>query len=157
MNIFADTIGTLTFNYGAASQQLTLTGAETESAIVASVRTALENLSGIGTGNVLVSGSRYAGYVIEFIVDLAGDDVARLTVTTTAAAASATVEQIRAAVTGINEIKRITIETTPAVPPTVTASVTEVSAASSGSSEVKALVFTTPYASHGTFDDQSMA
>ena len=53
---------------------------------------------------MLVSGSRYAGYVIEFIVDLAGDDVARLTVTTTAAAASATVEQIRAAVTGINEI-----------------------------------------------------
>ncbi|MBI5053445.1 MAG: hypothetical protein HZB52_09290, partial [Chloroflexi bacterium] len=152
LNISADTIGTLTFDYNGNTQDLILDGSETDTTLHTNLTSTLEALTGIGAGNVLVTGDKAGGFVIEFMGALAGTDVAGLTVSTVVAAAHAVVEQIRMAEAGVDEIKRITIETTRAVPPHVTSSVTQITAASSGTGGGKIITFTMPYNSKGTFD-----
>ncbi|MBV5304948.1 MAG: hypothetical protein JZU70_12255, partial [Chlorobium sp.] len=152
LNISEGTVGSLRFNYGAATANVALGADDSDSLILANLTAGLESLTGIGAGNVTVTGSRISGFILEFVGTLAGVDVAGLTVTTLASSASVTVEQIQTAVDGVSEVKRITIETSLSTAPGVTASVTEVTPGSAGRNEVKALIFSVPYSSSGTFD-----
>ncbi|MDP1573114.1 MAG: hypothetical protein Q8M04_02640, partial [Pseudomonadota bacterium] len=152
LGLEASTIGTLTFARDADSADVVLTGRESNAQVIARLTAALESLDGIGTGNVAISGNRIAGYDIEFIGALAGQDVAGLTVAVAAADLSATVSQTQAAQSGTDEIKRISIESLRAAPAPIDLEISQVAAASLGGNEIKTLLFTTPYSTKGLYD-----
>jgi hypothetical protein len=67
------------------------TGAIAAGATAAAVQTALEALSNIGAGNVLVSGSAGGPYTVKFVGDLADTNVAQMTATPTGGTGTVTV------------------------------------------------------------------
>ncbi|MDP1903262.1 MAG: LEPR-XLL domain-containing protein, partial [Pseudomonadota bacterium] len=148
----AGAAGTYTVELGADSAQIQLTGRETNLALVEKLSAALESLDGIGAGNVAITGNRIAGYDLEFIGALAGQDIAGLTVGVAAADISAAVSQTQAAQSGIDEIKRIGIESQRAAPAAIDLSISQIAAASLGGNEIKILLFTTPYSTKGLYD-----
>ncbi|MBM4401413.1 MAG: hypothetical protein FJ045_05625, partial [Crenarchaeota archaeon] len=72
--------GVLTFEYEDAESELNIAGNESDAALGTKIKTAIEGLEGIGEGNVKVTGSKIAGYDIEFIGALEGKDLSGLTV-----------------------------------------------------------------------------
>jgi len=152
LDIFQNTLGTLTFNLGGDSQSFDLTPDDSDASILSKITSALEALGNIGAGNVQVSGDRFSGYLIEFMGALEGVSVANLAVDTAAAGVLVSVIQIGAAVASVDEVKRITIETLRSAPVPVNVTVTEVSQAVAGKNEIKELFFSSPYSSSGTYD-----
>ncbi|MFM7832351.1 MAG: hypothetical protein ACKPJD_11200, partial [Planctomycetaceae bacterium] len=83
--IIADqTRGSVTFTKDGVSASANILADDSDAQVAAKVRTALEAISSIGSGNVTVSGSRSAGFTIEFINSLARTNVTGLTVSTNA-------------------------------------------------------------------------
>ncbi|MAC84320.1 MAG: hypothetical protein CL624_09320, partial [Arcobacter sp.] len=110
LNIYEDTIGELTFTYDGESASIDVTNESTDSTIIADVTTALESMSTIGAGNVEVSGSKYGGFSLEFVGDLAGIDVSTLNVTTVSPTATADVSVSQTAKAGVDEITKLTVD-----------------------------------------------
>jgi len=77
-----DTLGSVTFKYQGNDRAITVLATDQDAELIAKVRGAVEGFTGIGAGNVQVSGDRTSGFTIEFIGTLAGQDIAELTVTT---------------------------------------------------------------------------
>lgn len=80
----------------------------------------------VGSGNVLVSGNRAEGFVVEFIGALEGQDVA-LSLASTAQTASATVVEDTAADPGADEEKRLRLQFDQITPDPVDATVVDLS------------------------------
>ncbi|MFA7061427.1 MAG: hypothetical protein WC156_11495, partial [Pedobacter sp.] len=135
-----------------ADSAVTITGAETDTELGAKIQTALETLTGIGVGNVTVTGSKIAGYTIEFNNALAGTDITGLTLSTTAATATTTISTTTEAKTGVNETKQISINIPAQTPPPVTISAAETVKGLPGVSEIKYILFTDPYNGYGSYD-----
>ena len=80
---------------GLTSFTLTFGGQTTSSiaagATAAAVQAALEDLSTIGEGNVLVTGSAGGPYTVKFVGDLANKDVAQMTATPTGGSGTVTI------------------------------------------------------------------
>jgi hypothetical protein len=84
LTIADQTLGSVTFTKGTSSASANILATDTDAQVAAKVKTALESVTGIGTGNVTVTGSRAAGFTIEFINTLAKTNVTGLTVSTNA-------------------------------------------------------------------------
>ncbi|MBV5341721.1 MAG: LEPR-XLL domain-containing protein, partial [Deltaproteobacteria bacterium] len=145
--------GALNFSYsGSENKTATITGTETDAELGTKIQTALASLTGIGSGNVTVTGSKVAGYSIEFIGDLAGTEIKNLSVSTTAATAATAISTTTDAKSGINEIKQISISIPAQTPAPVTISAAESVKGFLGSNEIKYILFTDPYNGYGTYD-----
>jgi hypothetical protein len=100
--------GTFTVTFGGQT-----TAAIDYDAAAAAVQAALESLSTVGAGNVLVSGSAGGPYRIEFVGDLAGANVGAVTLDDSlleGPAAAAGVSETQEGGTGVNEIQSVTVE-----------------------------------------------
>ena len=112
--------GTLRFRLDGETADAVITSGATDISIRTAMRTALERLSSVGAGNVTVSGSRAAGFTIDFTgAALAGKDLSRLALSFVPAAVSASVTLVteggtfatgQTTVTGrdLREIQKIT-------------------------------------------------
>ncbi|MDP1580674.1 MAG: hypothetical protein Q8M02_10365, partial [Candidatus Didemnitutus sp.] len=100
---------TLTFGRSGDTSAISITSTQTDAAIIAALTSTLEALGSIGAGNVLVTGTRSAGFTIEFIGALARQAVSGLTLNTTYPPVQTTVVQIPATGTSANEIQAILI------------------------------------------------
>ena len=123
LNLFAGTIGTLTFSYGGDSETLAVTGTEGNLVLRQRIALTIANLTGIGANNVEVTGDKTNGFKIEYIGALAGHNVEGLTVTITAPAASSNVTQTVSSNAGQTEIKYLTITDQPVPTLPITSSV----------------------------------
>jgi hypothetical protein len=139
--IIADqTRGSVTFTIGSASAAANILADDSDAQVAAKVRTVLESISSIGSGNVTVSGSRSAGFTIEFINALARTNVTGLTVSTNATlSGSLAAVQSSASVSGISGVQSITLTREPAEPPVAATSVTEVAAGRAGQGQIVAI------------------
>ena len=70
--------GTLVFTLRGESRSVVVSPGTSDAALLSQINTALSGFSAVGTGNVSVSGGRASGFSIEFINDLAGQDVSDL-------------------------------------------------------------------------------
>ena len=145
LNLFSDTIGTVTFHYGTDTSEIVLRGNEGDATLRSSLALTIGSLDGIGANNVRVTGSKLGGFRVEFIEALEGVAIEGFTATTTAASATSSVRQLTAADPGQSEIKYITIETPRVDPPDVSVSVDEVDSFTLGGGAIYALRFTDPY------------
>ncbi|MFY8056201.1 MAG: hypothetical protein ACOVRM_00575, partial [Planctomycetaceae bacterium] len=140
LTIDPQTLGSLTFNKDTSSASANILSSDSDAQVAAKVRTALEGLTAIGAGNVTVTGSRDAGFTVEFINALARTSVTGLTVSTNATmAGSLAATQSAASVTGISAVQSITLTRLPAERPTVTTSVSEVVAGFAGTGQITAI------------------
>ncbi|MEK9136443.1 MAG: hypothetical protein AAB393_04920, partial [Bacteroidota bacterium] len=112
----------------------------------------LEGLSGIGSGNVSVSGSKSSGYTLEFIGLLAGQNIAGLSLDIAAPEASVSVSTTRESKAGVDEIKLLTIGIPGQTPAPVGMTVAESVKGAVGADEAKYIVFTDPYNGQGSYD-----
>jgi len=145
------TSGTLHLTRGGDSADVVLSPTLSNAQFITNLTGALESLAGVGAGNVRVTGTRLAGYTIEFIGALAGTDVTGLVASVNAAGATASVSTTTAAQAGVDEIKQITIAKLRGEVPNVDVSVTQLIAAALGVNELKAIVFSSPYVTTGTY------
>jgi len=143
--------GTLHFSKGADQADVVLDPTGTNAQLITDITAALESLDGVGAGNVLVSGTRLAGYTIEFAGALAGQNVTGLAVGLLAPDASAAVTTTVRAAAGVSEVKQITLQRLRGAVPDVAVSVSQLAAMALGINEVKGIVFTTPYSTKGEF------
>ncbi|MCX7258156.1 MAG: hypothetical protein NTZ64_15960, partial [Polaromonas sp.] len=150
LDVPPDMVGSLTLRIAATSTHaagtasVVLTGQQTDAQIIKALTTGLESLAGIGTGNVRVTGNRYDGYVIEFIGQLAGQDVVGISVSAAAPSIGKTVTQTSAAQTGVNEIKRLVIETLSSDPLPVSVDISTTTQGVPGKTETNTVTFTQP-------------
>ena len=151
LGIFQDTVGTLTFDLAGDISLVEISRADSNTDIIAKVTGALESLAGVDAGNVTVTGSRIAGFSIEFNGALSGSNVAELTVSTTAAAVNADVSETRSSETAVDEKKLISINT-PRTSNPVVIDVIETVEAVAELNEIKRLVFTSPRLSSGFYN-----
>ncbi|MFO0060788.1 MAG: hypothetical protein ACK57O_07910, partial [Planctomyces sp.] len=140
LTIDPQTLGSLTFNKDTSSASANILSSDSDAQVAAKVRTALEGLTAIGAGNVTVTGSRDAGFTVEFINALARTSVTGLTVSTNATmAGSLAATQSAASVTGISAVQSITLTRLPVERPTVSTSVSEVAAGFAGTGQITAI------------------
>ncbi|MEI7702497.1 MAG: hypothetical protein WCK86_22075, partial [Planctomycetia bacterium] len=104
-------------------------------------------MTGIGTGNVSVTGSRLQGFTIEFIGSKAGTNVNGLTVSTPGSSTgSVTVSQLTSAKVGVSEVQTITITASQPPAPTITTTVTQLTTGAPGGSHVQEIMIDMPSA-----------
>ena len=89
---------------------MTITGSETDSDLITSVKGAVEALSAIGTGNAVVTGTRTGGFKIELSGSKAGQDLSGLIVTTALPTVTTSVVTVGTPTTAINETDVIIID-----------------------------------------------
>ncbi|WP_181161542.1 beta strand repeat-containing protein, partial [Maribrevibacterium harenarium] len=109
--------GTLTLNYGADSETIALTATQTDSDLITALTSKISALDGIGANNVKVTGTRAAGFDIEFIGALQGKSVHNLsaslvlpsytTSTQTAVTGSQTTTGYNTTGTNVREVQKI--------------------------------------------------
>ena len=142
--------GTLTISKAAAGTQaadsakVTFSHGQSEGQVISALTAAFESLSGVGVGNVLVTGNRYDGYVIEFIAALAGRDVVGISVSAAAASVGTSVVQTGTPQSGVNEVKRLVITTLSSGALPVTVDVSTTTQGVPGRSEGNTITFTKP-------------
>ncbi|PIY56564.1 MAG: hypothetical protein COZ00_03575, partial [Zetaproteobacteria bacterium CG_4_10_14_0_8_um_filter_49_80] len=137
LGLYANTVGTLTFSYQGVTSAVVINRGDSDAAIALKVRTAIEGLAGIGAGNVLVTGDRATGFVIEFTGALAGINVTGLTVSTIAGAATATITRLSTGAAAINEGQLLAFQTPKQAAPAVSTSVQELAPWTAGSNEIQ--------------------
>ncbi|MEN9554689.1 MAG: hypothetical protein RLZZ232_975, partial [Planctomycetota bacterium] len=134
------TRGIVTFTKDSATASANILADDSDAQVAAKVRTALEGISEIGSGNVTVTGSRSVGFTIEFINALARTNVTGLTVSTNATLSGAlAATQSAASVTGVSSVQSITLTRLPVERPTITTNVSEVVAGFSGTGQITAI------------------
>ncbi|MGV2341201.1 MAG UNVERIFIED_CONTAM: hypothetical protein LVR18_46840 [Planctomycetaceae bacterium] len=151
--IIADqTLGSVTFNKGTSSASANILAADADTQVAEKVKTALEDITGIGDGNVTVSGSRAAGFKIEFINTLAKTDVTGLTVSTNATlSGSLAAVQTATSVSAVSAVQSITLTRTPVVRPTVTTTVTEKTTGAAATAPVMSITISAAATASGTY------
>ena len=131
-------MGDVTFTRGSSSAVANISAADSDAVVSGKIRTALEAITGIGSGNVTVTGTRSAGFTIEFINTLAKTNVTGLTVSTNATlAGSLATVQSAGPVTGVSGVQSLTLTRQLAARPTVTTTVSQLTAGAAGSSLTK--------------------
>ncbi|MFM7925561.1 MAG: hypothetical protein ACKPJJ_35505, partial [Planctomycetaceae bacterium] len=119
----------MTFTKDGASASANVLADDSDAQVAAKVRTALEGISSIGSGNATVSGSRAAGFTIEFINTLARTNVTGLTVSTNATlSGSLAALQSASSISGVSGVQSLTLTRQPAERPVASTSVTEIAA-----------------------------
>ena len=152
LQVFPDTVGAVTFTYQTHTAAATVARTDSDATVAAAVRTALESLPGIGAGNVTVTGSRTAGFTVEFGGALAGQDVVGLTVQTAATTpGTVTVSEVAACGAGVNEVQTLTRDQPRQNPPAIATSVSERVRGATGFGEVQALTIAAPLNAAGFY------
>ncbi|MFM7863057.1 MAG: hypothetical protein ACKPHU_02510, partial [Planctomycetaceae bacterium] len=152
LQIADDTVGDLTFTYepvtgGSSSATATILRSDSDIAVRTKIATAVAGLTGIGSDNVTVSGSRRQGFTIEFIGALQKQNITGLTVSSPAqSAGSVTVSQMEAAKLGVSEVQTITITAAQPPAPTINTTVTQLTNGTQGSSHLQEIVIDMPTA-----------
>ena len=144
LEIPLDLLGTLTLARAGSSAQVSIDDSTTTAKLLASLKAALEQLPGVGAGNVLVTGDRYSGFVIEFVAALAGVAVTGITVTAQGAPVSATVSTLEAAQAGSAEVKQLSLRALREEPAPVSVNISTPQAGQAGLTEINDIVFTAP-------------
>ncbi|MEI7702281.1 MAG: hypothetical protein WCK86_20965, partial [Planctomycetia bacterium] len=145
LQIANDTVGALTFTYQSATGTATIARSDTDAAVRTKITTALAGMTGIGTGNVSVTGSRLQGFTIEFIGAREKTNISGLTVSTPASSTgSVTVSQLTATKVGVNEVQTVTITSSQPPVPTITTTVSQLTNGAPGSSHVQEIVIDKP-------------
>ena len=104
------TLGNVTFGFGSSTAVANILGADSDISVAGKVQTAIEGLTGIGAGNVVVTGTRTGGFTVEFINSLAKTNLTGLTVSTNATlAGSVAANQTAASVTGVSAVQSLTL------------------------------------------------
>jgi len=88
---------------------MTINKFDSDSALADKIKSTLESLEGIGSGNVQVIGNQTNGFTIEFIGSLEGQAVANLAAKTIPDNVSPQISSIQDAQAGINEKQTITL------------------------------------------------
>jgi hypothetical protein len=143
LNLGPDTFGSLEFRKtGVATAATAAIGYDdSDAAVAGKVRTALESLTGIGAGNVTVTGGRASGFTIAFIGTLAGTDVAGLSVTTpSTVAGTVSSAMLSASRVGVSETQTIAISAPRQAAPTVSTAVSRVTAGQAAFGQVSRIV-----------------
>ncbi|MCJ8346443.1 hypothetical protein MJH12_12945, partial [bacterium] len=104
-----DTFGQAVLSYKSDSAAIVITKTDTDLSLKTKILNAFESLDQIAAGNVVVTGSKSAGFEIEFINNLEGKSISDLTVSTIDPSISSTVVETRAATTGQTEVQTLTI------------------------------------------------
>ncbi|MEN9553872.1 MAG: hypothetical protein RLZZ232_158, partial [Planctomycetota bacterium] len=134
------TRGSVTFTKDSATASANILADDSDAQVAAKVRTALEGISGIGSGNVTVTGSRSAEFTIEFINALARTNVTGLTVSTNATLSSALAAvQSAGSISGVSSVQSVTLTRQPAERPVALTSVIEIAAGKSGRGQIVAI------------------
>ena len=150
LQIANDTVGALTFTYQPATGSVatgtaTIARSDNDASVCTKITTALAGITGIGSGNVSVTGSRLQGFTIEFIGTKAGTNLSGLTVSTPGSSTgSVTVSQLTATKVGVSEVQTITITASQPPAPTITTTVTQLTNGAAGSSHVQEIVIDKP-------------
>ncbi|MBU6191113.1 MAG: hypothetical protein KGR68_17480, partial [Betaproteobacteria bacterium] len=71
--------GTVRFGYEGAERTLAVSSSSSDASLIAAIDAAIEGFTGIGAGNVTVTGTRAAGYTITFAGARAGQDLSAIT------------------------------------------------------------------------------
>ncbi|MGV2341214.1 MAG UNVERIFIED_CONTAM: hypothetical protein LVR18_46905 [Planctomycetaceae bacterium] len=152
LTIADQTLGSVTFTKGTSSASANILAADTDAQVAARVKTALESVTGIGSGNVTVSGSRAAGFTIEFINTLAKTNVTGLTVSTNATlSGSLAAVQTAASVSAVSAVQSITLTRTPVDRPTVTTTITEKTAGQLAAGKIAAITISADVKARGSY------
>ncbi|MFN9221304.1 MAG: beta strand repeat-containing protein, partial [Planctomyces sp.] len=147
LQIASDTVGALTFTYQSATGVATIARSDTDAAVRTKITTALAGITGVGSGNVSVTGSRLQGFTIEFIGALEKTNISGLEVSSPAqSTGSVTVSQLTATKVGVSEVQTITITASQPPAPTITTTVTQLTNGSPGSSHLQEIVIDMPTA-----------
>ncbi|NBQ89166.1 MAG: hypothetical protein EBU07_17220, partial [Betaproteobacteria bacterium] len=139
-----DFVGTLTLQRVASSAQVQIGAGDTEAQVLTKLKAGFQSLPGVGSGNVLVTGNRVDGYVVEFVGALAGVDVTGITVSAQAAATSYQVQTPEAARAGVDERKQVLLQALREEPAPVSITVSTPVDGEAGADEVNTIVFTSP-------------
>jgi hypothetical protein len=87
LQMASDTVGTLTFTWRSVTAHATIARSDTDATLRSKITTALAGITGIGNGNVSVTGTRLQGFTIEFIGALQTQNITGLTVSSPAQSA----------------------------------------------------------------------
>ncbi|MBU3940297.1 LEPR-XLL domain-containing protein, partial [bacterium] len=143
--IAKDTIGQITLSKDALNETFSVDAATTDAELIGQLQSSFATLTATDTANVEVSGSRDAGFTVEFIGALAGTNVEGFSISTAAATISASVSEIKASQVGRNEVTTLVIETPRIITAPVYTEVFALSSSSTGINEVQSITFKDPY------------
>ncbi|MCJ8346496.1 hypothetical protein MJH12_13210, partial [bacterium] len=105
-----DTFGIITLQKSGDNSTFTVTQSESDLNVANKLKLALEQLNGIGAGNVQVSGTKLDGFTVEFNNALAGSNVSNIDISVQGFTWNAGVQQVDAHKLGTNEIQTLRVK-----------------------------------------------